>query len=159
MTRSTVVLLLFLVLVYVGCLGPSVTVLSKGKLSASLTGIVSDWAISDGKYLITGLTTGSSITVPLRIYNDSSVNKSILVYSKEPNYLTESYRVMPKEWIKVSNSSVLVPSKSSTEVLAIVSIPTNASFTSNVEVWIGFKDTSKTGLTKEEYCSKILVKL
>lgn len=127
---------------------------SGGKVSASLDGRPSDWAIADGKYVVRNAGEGKNIKIPFKIYNNSNSTKKVIATPKVPNYLTDGYQVMDLSWVVINDDVVSVPPNSVIDVPVYISVKGKVS---KMEVWVGFKDSDQKGMTKTEYCGKILV--
>ena len=134
---------------------PSV-VPSGGKVSLSLNGKPSDWAISDGKYTVNNLVAGSKLPIPFKIYNDSGSAKKISVIAKIPNNLTEGYKALPVSYVVINDSIVDVPAQSTMDIQVYLLIPDKTDI-SKSEVWVGFQDLDQKGMTRAQFCSKIRI--
>ena len=153
------VLLLLPLLLCIAC-SPSVTVPVHNKVSLSLDGLTPDWAISEGRYIVSGIGQGDKASIAFKIYNDSNSPKRISVNSKVPNGLTDGYTVLPLGWVVINDNIVVVPANSVQDVLIYLSIPDKVEVVDKLmEVWIGFIDTDQKGTARAEFCSRILVQM
>ena len=152
-------LLVLVLFILLGC-SPSISVITPGKVSLSLDGTASTWAISDGKYLVSNIKAGDKVLVPLKIYNYSSFTKNISISVKVPNSVEKDYLILPLDWVIVNDSQVQVPANSSVSARVWLFVPKDYKVVSkNFEVWVAFKDLDQKGMAKAEFCSKILVRM
>ena len=153
------VLFLIPLLLCMAC-SPSVTVPSHNKVSLSLDGLTPDWAISEGRYIVSGMGQGNKVSIAFKIYNDSNSPKHISVNAKIPNGLTDGYSVLPLGWVVINDNVITVPSNSVQDVLIWVSVPDKIEIKDKLmEVWIGFIDVDQKGTARAEFCSRILVQM
>jgi hypothetical protein len=114
--------------------------------------------INPGKVNVDGLYPGASGEQKIRIHNPKNTEAVFNIYRKDATRTTEGYTKLPTEyytWIKISPSTLIVPARSTGEVLVAVTVGiSDRPKLKKYETWIGVMDESQEGLVKTEICSR-----